>query len=396
MAPIHSPALCTAVYLRDVVKNSDKIAFLSPCIAKKDEFDAVETKGYVEYNVTFKKLMDYINESKINLDSFKEESFDNIEDGLGFLFPRPGGLKENVLARVPKARVRQVEGTEHVIDYLESYASRDSQGKKMPLLIDALNCILGCNVGTGTEGSADIDDVDLQLDEIKTKKTDNKRVNKKKIDKLYKYFDKKLDLSLFIREYSNKSKLDYVKLETDRELEGVYSQMHKGTEESRNINCNACGYGNCRKMASAIFKGTNHKENCIQYNKEELLIENEIIGEKEHKSREYAEEVKLLKVQADKNLSYVKSSVEEIIAAVNEIIEGGEEVNINLTEILESSADVMGVSKELKEITEKLDQGFKKFSDATQEIIGVSEQTNLLSLNAARRPGQESMAKASR
>lgn len=383
LAPIHSPALCTAVYLRDVVKNSDKIAFLSPCIAKKDEFDAVETKGYVEYNVTFKKLMDYINESKINLDSFKEESFDNIEDGLGFLFPRPGGLKENVLARVPKARVRQVEGTEHVIDYLESYASRDSQGKKMPLLIDALNCILGCNVGTGTEGSADIDDVDLQLDEIKTKKTDNKRVNKKKIDKLYKYFDKKLDLSLFIREYSNKSKLDYVKLETDRELEGVYSQMHKGTEESRNINCNACGYGNCRKMASAIFKGTNHKENCIQYNKEELLIENEIIGEKEHKSREYAEEVKLLKVQADKNLSYVKSSVEEIIAAVNEIIEGGEEVNINLTEILESSADVMGVSKELKEITEKLDQGFKKFSDATQEIIGVSEQTNLLSLNAA-------------
>lgn len=383
LAPIHSPALCTAVYLRDIVKSSDKIAFLSPCIAKKDEFDAVETKGYVEYNVTFKKLLDYISNNKIDIDSFKEEGFDNIEDGLGFLFPRPGGLKENVLARVPKTRVRQVEGTEHVIDYLESYASRDSQGKKMPLLIDALNCILGCNVGTGTEGSVDIDDVDLQLDEIKVKKINSKRVNKKKLDKLYKYFDKKLDLSLFIREYSNKSKLDYIKLETDAQLEEVYSQMHKATEESRKINCNACGYGNCRMMASAIFKGTNHKENCIQFNREELLIENEMIAEKEQKSREYAKEVDTLKVQAEENFSYIKSSVEEIIAAVNEIIEGGEDVNLSLTQILGSSAEVMGVSKELKEITEKLNQGIKKFSDATQEIIGVSEQTNLLSLNAA-------------
>jgi ferredoxin len=383
LAPIHSPALCTAVYLRDIVKSSDKIAFLSPCIAKKDEFDAVETKGYVEYNVTFKKLLDYISNNKIDIDSFKEEGFDNIEDGLGFLFPRPGGLKENVLARVPKTRVRQVEGTEHVIDYLESYASRDSQGKKMPLLIDALNCILGCNVGTGTEGSVDIDDVDLQLDEIKVKKINSKRVNKKKLDKLYKYFDKKLDLSLFIREYSNKSKLDYIKLETDAQLEEVYSQMHKATEESRKINCNACGYGNCRMMASAIFKGTNHKENCIQFNREELLIENKMIAEKEQKSREYAKEVDTLKVQAEENFSYIKSSVEEIIAAVNEIIEGGEDVNLSLTQILGSSAEVMGVSKELKEITEKLNQGIKKFSDATQEIIGVSEQTNLLSLNAA-------------
>lgn len=383
LAPIHSPALCTAVYLKDVVKSSDKIAFLSPCIAKKDEFDAAETRGYIGYNVTFKKLLGYIRDNKIDLDSFKEESFDNIEDGLGFLFPRPGGLKENVLARVPRARVRQVEGTEHVIDYLESYANRDSRGKEMPLLIDALNCILGCNVGTGTEGIVDIDDMDLQLDEIKNRKTSSSRISKKKIDKLYKYFDKKLDLSLFVREYSNKSKLDYTKVETDTQLEEVYSQMHKATEESRSVNCNACGYGNCRMMASAIFKGTNHKENCIQYNREELLVEYELIAEKEQKSREYVQEVDTLKVQAEENLSYIKASVEQIISSVREIIEGGEDVNSNLTQILGSSAEVMGVSKELKEITEKLDQGVQKFSDATKEIIGVSDQTNLLSLNAA-------------
>lgn len=35
LAPIHSPALCTAVYLRRYKQNTDKIAFLSPCLSKR-------------------------------------------------------------------------------------------------------------------------------------------------------------------------------------------------------------------------------------------------------------------------------------------------------------------------------------------------------------------------
>ena len=55
----------------------------------------------------------------------------------------------------------------------------------------------------------------------------------------------------------------------DADLEIIFQDMDKETEESREINCSACGYETCREMASAIYKGYNFKNNCIYYVREE-------------------------------------------------------------------------------------------------------------------------------
>lgn len=60
LMPIHSPMLCEAIYLKKYQNVSEDLVFLSPCIAKKDEITDSNTKGFVKYNVTFKKLMNEI------------------------------------------------------------------------------------------------------------------------------------------------------------------------------------------------------------------------------------------------------------------------------------------------------------------------------------------------
>lgn len=84
-----------------------------------------------------------------------------------------------------------------------------------------------------------------------------------------------------------------------------------------------------------------------------------------------------------RHLNHIRKSVEKITAAMNEIVDGGEEVGRNLNEILGSSAKVMKVSCELKDITKELKQGMYIFINASKEIIMIADQTNILSLNAS-------------
>ena len=84
--------MCAAVYARKEMKLTEKLAFISPCIAKKMEIDDPHNKGYVNYNVTFAHMMKYLKEHNL----FGEPIKDEIEYGLGSIYPMPGGLKENV------------------------------------------------------------------------------------------------------------------------------------------------------------------------------------------------------------------------------------------------------------------------------------------------------------
>lgn len=54
--------------------------------------------------------------------------------------------------------------------------------------------------------------------------------------------------------------------------------MRKYTEESRKVNCTSCGYETCREMATAIYNGFNHRENCVYYLKREVEDEKELLN----------------------------------------------------------------------------------------------------------------------
>jgi len=74
LSPVHSPISCTAVYLRKYANVSGDIACLSPCIAKKFEF---EETGLIQYNVTFRKFAEYMKKT-FTYDKSQKFRFDNV------------------------------------------------------------------------------------------------------------------------------------------------------------------------------------------------------------------------------------------------------------------------------------------------------------------------------
>lgn len=270
LAPIHSPMVCTAIYMREYKGIDGKIAFLSPCIGKSDE---ISSCGHIDYNVTFEKLEQYLKTHHINLDPIDAVDYDNLGKGLGLLFSRSGGLRENIRYYLEDAWVRQIDGTDQSIHYLEEYAKRLHTDQPLPLVLDILNCQYGCNRGTGTCKAIAIDEMDYKMNLLKREFTQEERKGNSPTHQLMEYFDKHLDITHFMRVYEDKSQS--IGAVECIDFEEIYRRLYKTTEALRKTNCYACGYGSCHAFVQAVAEGANHLGNCIEYNRKALISEKE-------------------------------------------------------------------------------------------------------------------------
>jgi len=279
LAPVHSPMLCTAIYLKKYKGMDPRIAFLSPCIGKIDEIHETQMMGLVDYNVTYQKMELYFKKNHIDLNDYPEVDFEDSGCGIGLTFSRPGGLRENIELQSEGAWIRQVEGRERAFSYLEEYAKRVQECKPLPQIVDILNCAGGCNLGTGTCKLTTIDDVDYKMNALKKAKLlkCDLAVPNQIISSVFELFEYKLQLKDFTRQYEDKSYL-IIHAEVPN-LEPIFIQLHKTTEASRTINCFTCGFGNCHEFAKAVALGTNHVGNCVDYNRKELVSEKEHLSE---------------------------------------------------------------------------------------------------------------------
>ncbi|MDE6531097.1 MAG: HD domain-containing protein [Lachnospiraceae bacterium] len=275
LIPIHSPLLCAAIYARKYMHITDKLAFISPCMAKKIEITDANTYGYVSYNLTFRHFMEYVRKHHIK----GADAADEIEYGLGSVYPTPGGLKENVYWFCgEEAFIRQVEGEKRAYTFLKDYRKRLAKGQKVPFMIDILNCDRGCLYGTGIEiEKNDSEENYYNLQEIRErcKKTSGESPFSKalapaeRLEQFNKQFSQ-LDIRDFMRSYTDKSGSISLREPDEKELDAIFLSMNKINWEQRNINCGACGYGNCMEMAEAIYNGSNIPENCIHFMKDRI------------------------------------------------------------------------------------------------------------------------------
>lgn len=388
LVPIHSPMMCGAIYAKKYMKITDKLAFISPCIAKKNEIDDPNCGGYVSYNVTFDHLMDYVRKHNISGPKVTDE----IEYGLGSIYPMPGGLKENVYWFCGEdVFIRQIEGESHAYEFLEDYKKRVLGKKELPFMVDALNCAKGCIYGTGIEEEkTTTDDTLYELQKIKaaSKKTGKRHTwsknltPKQRLACLNKQF-KALDINDFIRHYTDKSKGIEIKKPNAEELDAIYASMEKYTKEEQNINCSSCGYITCKKMATAIHNGCNNKDNCIQYIKGEVEKEGRL-------ARQMAQEMegKNAEIQSKNELiaqliSEVAVDFESLDTSITEMSTGNNSNAEESTGISASMSDVVSFCDDLKSALEKIQGLLIKLEENNAEITDVAEETNLLSLNAS-------------
>ena len=378
LVPVHSPAVCTAIYAKKYLGVKSRLCFLSPCIAKTSEFNDANTKGYIEYNATFKKLGDFINSNNINLNAFEEKDFSIVSHGLGDIFSLPGGLKENVYHYNREAWVKQVEGTDLAYEYLDEYAKRSDSKKSLPLLVDILNCSHGCNIGSGTCKNIDITDIEEATNSLRNRKGTK---YKAKPDKLLKLFDRKLDLKDFRREYSAETVAQY-KDPGEKELDEIYNSMLKTDEKSRKRNCHACGYKTCYDMAKSVFNNCNHIENCIDYNVKQSA-EKGILETKNNEISNMLVEVRQMNEERLYKLQILQKRISEITVAIEDAAAGSANTAASLGNVIESINALQKVSEELRDKMGAIERSIGNLNNVTNEIVSISEQTNLLALNAA-------------
>lgn len=388
LMPVHSPMMCGAIYVKKYMKVPDKLAFISPCIAKKNEIDDPNCGGYVSYNVTFDHLMQYVREHNISGPAVTDE----IEYGLGSIYPMPGGLKENVFWFCGEdIFIRQIEGEKHAYKFLSDYKKRVLGNKELPFMVDALNCAKGCIYGPGVEEKkTHSDDTLYELQKIReaSKKNDKRHAfsrsltPKQRLARLNKQFAE-LDINDFIRKYTDKSSVVTARKPSASELEEIFVSMDKRTDSERAINCSACGYETCKKMATAIYNDCNNKYNCIQFVKGEVEKESEIAktmaSEIEGKNAE-------LQDKNQKIASLIAEVQEDFNSLDTSIVEMSEGNNTNAEEstgISASMSDVMQFCDLLNEALGKIQDLLVKLEENNEEITNVAEETNLLALNAS-------------
>lgn len=386
--PVQSPLMCGAVYCRKVLGMKEKLAFISPCIAKKLEIDDPNNAGLVQYNVTFEHLMKYVKEHKVKGPDAKDE----IEYGLGSFYPTPGGLKENVYWFLGEdVAVRQIEGEKRMYEWLQKNKDRIKNGRTPFVFIDALNCENGCICGTAVDPvKSQTDDALYELLAIKERSKKNKKGDawsrpdppKKRLANLNKQF-KNLNLEDYLRKYTDRSKRASYKEPSASELDMIFKSMRKMTKESRVINCTSCGYDTCLMMARAIHNGFNVKENCLHYRKD--LIQQEV----EH-AESLARQVE--KQRMDEAAGH--QVIIDTIGGVNEkfhllystVDEMVAENNNNVDETTRISTEIVDISNFTKELQKSMDDIrnlIEELSVDNDRVAEIAESTNLLSLNAS-------------
>ena len=384
--PVHSPMMCGAIYAKKYMNISDKLAFISPCIAKWNEIHDPNCNGYISYNVTFEHLIKYIKDNKLS----GPNATDEIEYGLGSIYPMPGGLKENVYWFLGKdVYVRQVEGDKHVYNYFKNHGGNIQSGRNKEVFVDALNCAEGCLYGTGVEpAKAATDDAFFTLSQIE-KASKNKTATWKEASTPAKRFAalnkqfKDLKLDDFIRRYTNKSNLAAYKTPSSSELNEIYRDMHKDTSDSRKINCECCGYATCELMATAIYNGFNKKENCIHYVKDE-------ISKKHAEAMQLSEEIERDKDEALNKQQLIQNTIADVNSLFTSLYESVDNMvignNANAHESTEISLSINNVQEfctSLKNSLNIIRKYIKELSDNNDQVVKIASQTNLLALNAS-------------
>ena len=275
LMPVKSPMACAAVYCREELGITDRLAFIGPCIGKK-----LETEAYgqspVRYNVTFLKLMEYVRAHQV----YGEDASDEIEYGLGSFYPAPGGLADNIRWFLgDDAQVRVISGKTYLYGWLKKNADRLLNRETPFELIDVLNCQNGCVEGTaGEEKRFEEDRALFILGGIRSASKSGDAASpwnsdltpQERLEKLNEQF-RALSLSHYLRTFTDQSATCHMRYPSTAEADAIFNEMHKRTEKSRKINCSTCGYSTCQDLMVAIYNGFNHRRSCIYYEKEESL-----------------------------------------------------------------------------------------------------------------------------
>jgi methyl-accepting chemotaxis protein/iron only hydrogenase large subunit-like protein len=400
LAPADSPMLHTVKLIREFYPEykNHKVVIISPCIAKRREFDETNLG---DYNVTMHALKNYFEEHNINVSSFPEIEYmgPHAERAVGF--STPGGLMDTAERFIPgiRRKIHKTEGVHTIYPFLKEISELLNTDTELPLLIDCLNCEKGCNGGPGT-GNNRIPFTVLEnpIRKRRAKLEEYHKYQKKGewiYTKYHKILNKYWKQDLYNRGYRNLSENNTIKKPNEEELTKIYQSMKKFSEKDL-YDCTSCGYGSCKSMATAIFNGINKPDHCAHYIlerlKEEKEIEELIILLTEHINNTtllidgIAEMVQNLYQNIDSQSKSVEESSKKTEIMVNSLMttsDLSQKKRKDINGLLENSYKSQDSMRETIQSIQGISQLVDGTASAIKIISAIAANTNLLSMNAA-------------
>jgi iron only hydrogenase large subunit-like protein len=402
LAPADSPMLHSIKMIREYYHqyNNHKIAVISPCIAKKREFD--ET-GMGDYNVTMLSIKNLLDTQRIDISTFPQVEYIGAHAERAVRFSTPGGLLDTAERFVPgiRRRTTKIEGVHTIYPYLDDLSELLTSDTRLSLLVDCLNCDKGCNGGPGTGNhNTSLPKLENPIQERSASLEEYHKDRNEKGEWVYKKYHKILDQywkpNLYYRTYRDLSGNNSLKHPNEAELKKVYAGLKKFSDADI-YDCTACGYGSCKSMATAIFNNLNKPGNCAHYNR--ILLEEEkktvvFINQqlKEHISRALG----LIEVINDL-VNKLNTSINTQSESVNE----SSTVTGRIVNSLKSTSDlsrkkresVMGLIDNAAKGQEAMQETIHEVQNISESVDGIASaikiisviaaNTNLLAMNAA-------------
>jgi len=370
LAPADSPMLHTIKLVKEFYPEykGARFAVISPCYAKKHEF---ESTGLGDYNVTFNSLTQYFEDNNIRLSTYPKVDYDNPDAERAVLFSTPGGLLRTAERWNPEISsiTRKIEGPELIYHYLDGLEDSIKRGTA-PVLIDCLNCEFGCNGGTATGHKESHPDTIESLIETRSNDMQEKYrktgfgAEKRTQKSLEKLVDDYWKPGLYGRTYSDRSFCNWVEEPNQQELTKIYNSMHKYKEDDI-YNCASCGYNSCELMAKAIHNDLNRAENCHHYLKHISDKEHELAENQSRRVEEAHEELHMLSEKAKAQNLELTGSITDALDKLLATVEEQKDAFAKLVQDVKDSSEVVN-----------------QFMPIAKSIQDVSFQTNLLALNA--------------
>lgn len=362
LAPCDSPMLHTAKMIRRFRPEyrQHRIVVVSPCAAKRREFD--ET-GIGDYNLTFNAIIRRLEDDRRRLEQYPEADYDNPPAERAVLFSTPGGLLETARRWNPEldAVARKIEGPHTIYPYLAHLGEAIQRGEN-PLLVDCLNCELGCNGGPGTPNQgAHPDRVEhavarrakaLRQHYAQGAEATPARIQEALLPRIEQYWEP----GLYQRTYVDRRKNNRVTRPLPQEIREIYVRMEKAGSRDE-LNCGGCGYGTCEEMAVAIHNGLNRPENCHHYKQRRM---------------------EAAAAEAERMLGLVDLDAE--LARINRAMG---EIERDTREALAMAEEAVGTMGAASASVEELARTSKSIAQFTGTIREIAQQTRLLALNAS-------------
>ncbi|MBP1627566.1 MAG: methyl-accepting chemotaxis sensory transducer [Holophagaceae bacterium] len=362
LAPCDSPMLHTARMVRRFHPNyrNHRIVVASPCAAKRREFD--ET-GIGDYNLTFNAIIKRLEEDHRRLDQYPEVDYDNPPAERAVLFSTPGGLLETAKRWNPDvdAVTRKIEGPQVIYHYLAHLEEAIQRGEN-PLLVDCLNCELGCNGGPGTPNQGAHPDrvehaVARRAKGLRQRYAQGEEPSRERIQaEILTHIERFWEPDLYRRTYVDRRRNNKVLIPLPLEIRSIYDRMEKVSAKDE-LNCGGCGYGTCEEMAVAIHNGLNRPENCHHFKQRRM---------------------EAAAAEAERMLGLVDLDAE--LARINAAMAGIEKDTRRALAMAEEAVTTMGTASTTVAELARTSRSITHFTGTIREI---AQQTRLLALNAS-------------